>query len=195
MVIDRYMMTIRRRVDHQGHFTFQHELKAANAILKDHKSLLEFFDKHLEVLQHGGLRPMPITTAAGKTGVTIPLSTNDLLQRKLDPLPALAQIVGSRSFINAENNAKLLFLRYGIDGLKVVQACFLCNPTISKIDRIAISEQMKKLFDSQAENGKKYVMKPMEEYLAFDTGLDAAVAVKEAAPKSKSGGFWSRRKG
>lgn len=200
-VVDRYVMSIRRKVD--SVFVFRNEVRVSNVIVQDHKVLLEYFEKHLESLKHGGLRPAtqsssaPVSNASyspsksGNAGSEDP--TAALLLQEMESIHQLSVVISCRTLNNAESCARALFRKYGIDGMKVVQACFLCNPQLSKADKSIICENVKKLFEQgELVNGARvpYSTKAREEYAHFDAGLDATVqSQQETLQKTKTSGF------
>lgn len=178
MVIDRYVMSIRRRAD--GDFVFRNEIKASNVVVQDHKTLHEYFDKYLEDLRNGGMREAGLDDKAA-------------LLKELEPIYQLSFAISCRSMSSAEKCCKALFARYGIDGLKAAQGCFFCNPVLSKMEKQNLCEAAKKLFDNAQP---PYNTQPMVEFVGFDTGIDAVVAIHKATQEkaARTGGFWSRRK-
>lgn len=212
-VVDRYVMSIRRKVD--GVFVFRNEVRVSNAIVQDHKVLLEYFENHLETLKHGGLRPVGQSSSApvSKTSTynLLPAGANAqtadptpaLLLQEMESIHQLSVVISCRTLNNAESCARALFRKYGIDGMKVVQACFLCNPQLNKADKAVICDNVRKLFDQgELANGSNqkvpYASRPLEEYVSFDAGLDATVqnhqdAVQKAKANSGFSAFFRRR--
>lgn len=214
LVVARYVMSIRRKVDANGSFVFRNEMRASNVIVQDHKVLREYFEKHLEVLRHGGLRPAApsasnttangaagttskgttaATTTAGATatGENADAATLELLIQDMEPIHQLSVVISCSKLANAEACARAFFRKYGLDGMKVIQACFLCNPQLSKADKLVVCENVQKLFDAGIEM-HKYVTKCSEYYAGYDVGIDAIVlskAAQEAVNKPKTGGF------
>jgi hypothetical protein len=207
LTVGHYIMALRGKAT--GTFTFVNELVVANKIIKDRTLLEEYFEKLMEVLQRGGLR-------VTKTNLYYDNIENALIEC-LEPLLCVARILSSRNIQGVENDIKELFIRYGIDGLKLIQSCFLVNPCISKNDRWSLYEQVQKFFDDQqnkltqqqaqqqkaaaaaASGGTSpppivlYVTKLSEDYRTYD----ANVTVDKAAASNKEvkrgiGGFWGR---
>lgn len=198
--VTRYVMSLRKKAN--GAFTFMNEIVAVNKVVKDHAVLQTFFEKYLQDLQRGGLRPKNAE----------PNNSNAMQQALTEELEAmfwLTKVINCRSLSLAERDCKSLFQKYGMDGLRVAQAGFLSNPTIPKIDRQQICEQLKKMFDSQASINK-YRMELLEEYKDFDTmtmflnpaagGVGAGDGNMNANNSSNSAflnkarNFWGRKK-
>jgi hypothetical protein len=170
-----YIMSLRRKVAlctrPNEPFTFTNELLAAKKIIQERLQLQDFFDKFLPLLRHGGVK------------------SKDALSEELEGLQSLTKIVTCRHFSSAEHDCKLLFGRYGVDGLRLAQVGFLCNPSIPRNDRQNNVDAAKRLFDANSA-ASSYNAQPMEDFAAFDIALQALQAGVQAGNKTK--GFWSR---
>jgi hypothetical protein len=193
LIIGHYIMSIRRKAN--GIFTFTNELIVANKIIKDRTLLYDYFIKLKEVLQRGGLRVTKKLTASGKVKPSEEIphdqSMEQALNEALEPMYCFARIISCHNLQGAETDAKELFSRYGVDGLKVVQSCFLSNPCINRNDRSNYIDFCKKLFDDNNVHGV-YSTTLMADYENYDTTITLQQMQKEAA--QKRGYFWSSRK-
>lgn len=194
LIVGHYIMSIRKRAN--GVFTFTNELIVANKIIKDRTILYDYFIKLKEVLQRGGLRTLkrpPITTTASTTG-SGDFALEQALNEALEPMYSFARIVSCHSLSGCENDCKELFSRYGIDGLKVVQGCFLSNPCINRNDRAGYIDTCKKLFDDSNVNGTTYSTQPLVDYANYDTAITVTNIQREASQKRTGGFFWGSKK-
>ena len=189
LTVGHYIMSLRSKAN--GIYTFLNELKIANKIIKDHNTLETYFEQYSEVLQRGGLH-------VNKTICYYDNMENALIEA-LEPLLCIARILSSRTMSGVENDIKELFLRYGIDGMKVIQSCFLVNPCLNKQERWNLYEQINKYFDElNVKKNMNYVTKASEDYVVYDqsNALDKSLVLsqKEANhaqnQKRGIGGFW-----
>lgn len=163
--VGRYLMTLRKRSN--GAFTFTNEINAANKVLVDRTVLIDFFKNYLKDLERGGMRPETYVSKLpeedGQKAVPNAATTESALYVTLEPMVSLTVVITVRQFSVGENDMKSLFKKFGIDGLRLVQACCFCNPVINRMDRQLFSDQAKKLF----EDGN-YNQTFKEEFLNFD---------------------------
>ena len=197
LIVGHYLMSLRRKAN--GMFTFTNELVVANKIINDRTILFDYFAKHKEVLQRGGLRATKRLPSG--PGAVPDLQLEQALNEALEPMYCFAKIVSSHTLTGIENDAKELFSRFGIDGLKVVQSCFLCNPCINRSDRAGFVDGCKRLFDdnnlplSGGDNhgaGTAYSTQPLPDYENYDTTISMPSVAKEAS--QKRGFFWGGKK-
>jgi hypothetical protein len=202
-LINNYVMALRRRTN--GVFTFSSEILAANRIINDKTTIEGFFELYSDTLRKGGLkggkRGAATKAAASSSGVT--LTTFSLLTDEMEPLINLARVVSSRNPSSKDNegnrDAKALFERWGVDGLRVVQAAILANPSVSRPEKTTNVEGAKRLFDSAAAG--TYCSEPMEDFISFDAasglgqnGANGTVGGPGAKDTTNRVGFWGRRK-
>jgi hypothetical protein len=90
-----------------------------------------------------------------------------VLNEAFAPVNCFARIIASPTVELAETDAKKLFLIFGIDGLKVVQSCFLLNPCIPFSERLTCGKIAQKLFDDHNIN-HIYSTEPIEDYKQYD---------------------------
>eukprot|EP01034_Spumella_vulgaris_P029420 gene29420-36474_t len=200
-IINNYIMALRRRIN--GSFTFSSEILAANRIINDKTTIEAFFELYSDTLRKGGLKggKRGAATKAAAATSSMTLTTFSLLTDEMEPLINLARVVSSRNPSSKDNegnrDAKALFERWGVDGLRVVQAAIVANPSVSKQEKAVNVEGAKRLFDSAPPG--TYTTEPMEDFASFDaasglnmTGVNGVVgsAVKDTASR----GFWGRRK-
>jgi hypothetical protein len=134
------------------------------------------------------------------------------LNEALEPMYCLARIISCHNLNGAENDAKELFLRYGIDGMKVVQSAFLCNPCINRNDRSNYIGVVQKLFDDNCSlPGNNYSLQPIPDYVSYEMNI-TSMNMKDGRagglggvggsggggtgndPSVKRGFFWSNKK-
>ena len=113
----------------------------------------------------------------------------------MKPLYCFARIISCHNLQGAENDAKELFVRYGIDGMKVVQSCFLSNPCINRNDRSNYIDIIKKLFDdNNINNNTLYSTTPNPDFESYDISISVGGAALQKEASQKRGFFWSTRK-
>lgn len=155
-----------------SNFTFQNEVRAAQRILHDRASLLDFFLKYLPALQSSGVK------------------TLEDLSRCLDVLQQVAQVLSTPHFSALESHCRALFTRYGIDGLRLVQAALLSNPAVERSNRMANAQAAQRLFDAQQQQ-LGYSLTPREDFLGYDGAFSSLSALQGQKERSRLG-FFSR---
>lgn len=132
--------------------------------------MLDLFEQYLPLLRTSGIR------------------SKEMLLDEADVLQHLAKVITGRFFNAIESDCRVLFGKFGIDGLRLVQAGLLTNPSIPRVDRQANSEAARRLFESLS-SGMKYDTTPREEYAGFDSAI---VAMNASLANKSRGGFWSK---
>lgn len=194
-------MALRRRIN--GTFTFSSEILAANRIINDKTTIEGFFELYSDTLRKGGLKggKRGAATKAAASMSNMALTTFSLLTDEMEPLINLARVVSSRNPSSKDNegnrDAKALFERWGVDGLRVVQAAIMANPSVSKPEKTLNVDGAKRLFDSAAAGS--YSSEPMEDFASYDaaSGLGQSGpngVINSAAKDTGNRGFWGRRK-
>lgn len=159
--VGRYLMTLRKRCN--GAFTFTNELVVANKIIRDRSVLIDFFKNYLEDLQRGGMRPTKYVSSTDDNHDPNLETLESALYNELEPMISLTRVITARQLSVGENDAKALFARYGGDGLRLVQACYFCNPTINRIERQQNSDKARKMYEEST-----FSLDAREEYKSFD---------------------------
>ena len=144
---------------------FKNELIVANQINQDTNCLLEFFGSYQELLKRGGM-------------------SKELLL-EVQPLENLMGIVRAPHFSSAKKDASLLFSRFGLDGLKVVLALVIANPSLSKTEKADFERAVKALFYNSGSNSKNY---------SKVQGLSDTLEPPEEKVSPQSGWGWFGRK-
>lgn len=211
-VVDSYVMSLRRRANGTT-FCFTSEILAANRIIHDKTAMEDFFGRFEDVLRRGGLKKGSKRGGGAKT--TNPSSSSNdesPLTTELEPLINLARVVSSRNPFSkeTEGHVRALFERWGVDGLRVVQAAILCYPSgataADKEAKRSSVETARKLFEANAA-AARYVTEPLPDYVNYDAyagfshgggqsggpGGVAGSSAREAGKGFMSG--WGRKKG
>ena len=157
---------------------FSSEMNAASRISNDYEVLRNFFQQHAETLAAGGLKSSFV--------------------HELEPLKQLAHItiLSKMNGNGVEENVKLLFKRYGKEGLAVVTSAICCNPAMNKNEKIHNIKLANELFKKK-QNDYPILTDLFHgiSSLAIDSGVDIeklkSLALK---PKSKLSD-WIRRGG
>lgn len=215
LTIGHYVMSLRKRAN--GTFSFMNEIKASMCIQADIEILIEFFEKSQKLIVQGGWKSAfqanNNTSSSNKTAnngnnptsLVLPtmahLFNNSLISEEYQILTCFQKLVMCRNINNIEDESIFLFIKYGMDGLKLVQTCFVCNPSLGKNEKQNMLENIKKMFDtSNHKYGYHYLLDMDEEYKNFDNNnISLQTNTKESNNKNKSnngnggGGFWGRR--
>lgn len=192
-IITNYIMVLRKKAT--GIFLFGSESGTSRRMIADRNAIEEFFAKYEENLRKGGLKGGTKKSNKPSAGATSSIQT--LLIDELEPLVNLSKIIGSRQLTTGtEKDAMALFERWGLDGLKAVQAAIYSIPTITKLERIQGAEAARKLFEREnsANNNTLYSTTLMEEYASFDTINVNTNAAAAAAKETGGRTFWGRKK-
>eukprot|EP01036_Dinobryon_divergens_P025258 gene25258-33786_t len=133
------------------------------------ETIERFFLEYLHQLQAGGMR---VSQAQH--------SPETALRELLQPILNLARLITARQLTGAEGDARALFAKWNIDGLRAVQAAFQLHPTISKQEKMQNIEALKKLFDSA---GDTYSHQFLDEFLGLDSSTALGVILyNKSAP-------------
>lgn len=179
LVVGHYIMSLRRKAN--GAFTFTNELIVANKVIKDRTVAYDYFVGLKDILEHGRLKPKK---AAASNSTNIDQALNDALE----PMYSMARVISCHNLESAEIDAKELFSRYGIDGLKVLQSCFLSNPCISRNDRSNYYETCKKLYDNFPNKDPELATTGSPDYEGYDANVTLANANKDNSSRVRT--FW-----
>jgi hypothetical protein len=155
-------MTLRKRSN--GTFQFQDHLVVAQKIIRDHGLLIDFFKIYIQDLLRGGLKPCRYEETAMYDLMEAPL------YHALEPILSLARFIITASpqqFAIVQHELIPIFEVYGIDGLRLVQACVYCHPLLTNPkDRQQWISDAKALFD---QGNESYSSQQLEEYGHFDS--------------------------
>ena len=125
---------------HNTHFPhqFKSEMNAASRISNDFEHLKEFFGKFEETLQAGGLQGSYLL--------------------EMEPLKQLAHItiLSRLNGSGVEEIVKMLFSKYGREGLSIVIAAMGCNPSLNKQEKIENIKQAGALFNKKEKDYPKF---------------------------------------
>ena len=147
---------------------FTSEMNAASRISNDYEVLRNFYQQHSETLSAGGLKSS--------------------FMDELEPLKQLAHItiLSKMNGNGVEDNVKLLFKRYGKEGLAVVTSAICCNPAMNKNEKIHNIKLANELF--KKKQGDYPILNDLFHgisSLAIDSGVDIE-KLKSLALKPKS---------
>jgi hypothetical protein len=174
-VTGMYIMSL-RRLNAPTAFHFNSEIMAARKIISDMETIQDFFESHAETLHKAGLK----AKVEGHSGIA----------EELEPIECFARVVSATHISGAERDVRVLFDRYGADGLKVVQSAINSNPSLSKAERTDCIDKAGKMFD---RGGAKYAANLSEVYKTTSGGGDGTFT-KPQPQKKKSRFFWGRSK-
>lgn len=190
-IINNYIMILRRKSN--GTFTFMNEGAVSRRMMADRNVVEEFFMQYSDNLRKGGLKGGTKKSNKPSSGAVASIQT--LLIDELEPLVNLSKIIGSKQFnANTEKDARALFERWGLDGLKVIQSAIYAIPSLNKLERIQNAEAVKKMFEKENVNNSVYSTTLMEEYANFDVTAVNNNAAASAAKDTGARGFWGRKK-
>lgn len=210
--VDNYVMSLRRRAN--GAFTFSSEILVANRIIHDKTSIEAFFEQYTDILRRGGLkkgRRGAKGAVAIASAASISAANDSPLTGELEPLINMARVMSSRNPFSkdTEGHVRALFERWGIDGLRVVQAAILCYPSGSsnaeKESKRNNVEIARKLFESNVASSH-YNTEPLPDFVNYDAfagllglsgGQAGAISSSASSSREPGKGFlsgWGRRK-
>ena len=167
-------MTLRKLAN--GAFHFTNELVSAGMVVKDKKTLEEFFEVYEDTLKMGGLK----FRNAGES--------DSLIEEHLEPLKHMSTIISATHISGATHSIKSLLSQFGGDGFKLVQCVILCNPGMSKSEKQQNIDKVTKVYEQGVSQGI-YNKEMSDLYKDFDI-IDNSVN-KTAIKKEKST-FWGR---
>eukprot|EP01032_Pedospumella_encystans_P010614 gene10614-12394_t len=189
---DKYLMYLRKKSN--GTFTFTSELNAANRVLNDKLVIQEFFETHMVVDDTQSVEGVEEEDFVRSNVVEV-REMRLFIESHFEPMIHLACVISARHPSGVGADVRALYQRWGIDGLRLVQAALLANPSVNKTEKATNIDAAKKMFDGGDRNGAPFSNKPNEEFASYDTGTLSAEALAKAVAKAnqpQKKGFWGR---